>query len=294
MVNMKISYGDKIVSAIIVMIMAVLSALFVMPFLLVLGSSLLTPAEYAARGMSFIPKDPTLDTYRILLTGKEIWNAYGVSFFRTLAGTVMNIAVSAMLAYGIAKRDLPGRTFIITLLFITMIFNGGLIPNYVVVSNLKLTDTIWCMLLPNLVNVWNVFVLRNFFETIPEALKEAATIDGASHGCIFTRIVLPLSKPALATISIYYAVAHWNSWFDAAIYLNKRTDLWPLQLIVRKYVQSADVYSFQSALVGGVQRPSGMSIKCTVIVLTSLPMLLIYPFLQKYFVKGVVMGSVKG
>lgn len=291
---MKWSFGDKMVSIMIVVIMAVLSAAFLLPFLLVVGSSLLTPAEYAARGMVFVPRHPTLDTYRILLAGKEIWDAYGVSVFRTLVGTVMNIAVSAMLAYGISKKDLPGRNQIITLLFITMIFNGGLIPNYIIVSNLKLTDSIWCMLLPNLVNVWNVFVLRNFFVTIPEELKEAATIDGASQGRIFRMIVLPLSKPALATISIYYAVAHWNSWFDAAIYLNKRTDLWPLQLIVRKYVQSADVYSLQSALVGGMQRPPGMSVKCAVIVLTSLPMLLIYPFLQKYFVKGVIMGSVKG
>lgn len=282
------------VSILIVVIMAVLSAAFLLPFLLVVGSSLLTPGEYAARGMVFLPRHPSLDTYQILLSGREIWDAYGISIFRTLAGTVMNMTVSAMLAYGISKRDLPGRKFIITLLFITMIFNGGLIPNYIIVSNLKLTDTVWCMLLPNLVNVWNVFVLRNFFETIPEELKEAATIDGASQGRIFGMIVLPLSKPALATISIYYAVAHWNSWFDAAIYLNKRTELWPLQLIVRKYVQSTDVYSLQSALVGGMQRPSGMSIKCAVIVLTSLPMLLIYPFLQKYFVKGVIMGSVKG
>lgn len=294
MVNMKMSFGDKMVDIAIIIIVAILSALFVLPFLLVLGSSLLTPAEYAARGMSFIPRHPSLDTYRILLKGREIWDAYKVSFLRTLIGTCLNMVVSAMLAYGISKRDLPGRNFIITLLFITMIFNGGLVPNYIIVSNLKLTDTIWSMLLPNLVNVWNVFVLRNFFQTIPQDLEEAAMIDGASHGLIFRRIILPLSKPALATISIYYAVAHWNSWFDAAIYLNKRTDLWPLQLIVRKYVQSADVYSLQSALTGGMQRPPGMSVKCAVIVLTALPMLLVYPFLQKYFVKGVVMGSVKG
>ena len=291
---MKLSLGDRVVSIAIIIIMALLSAAFLLPFLLVVGSSLLTPGEYAARGMAFLPRHPTLDTYKILLVGREIWIAYGVSALRTLLGTVMNIVVSAMLAYGISKKDLPGRNIFITLLFITMIFNGGLIPNYIIVSNLKLTDTIWCMLLPNLVNVWNVFVLRNFFNTIHEELKEAATIDGASQGRIFRMIVLPLSKPALATISIYYAVAHWNSWFDAAIYLNKRTELWPLQLIVRKYVQSADVYSLQSALVGGAQRPPGMSVKCAGIVLVSLAMLLIYPCLQKYFVKRVIMGSVKG
>ena len=160
---MKLSLGDRVVSIAIIIIMALLSAAFLLPFLLVVGSSLLTPGEYAARGMAFLPRHPTLDTYKILLVGREIWIAYGVSALRTLLGTVMNIVVSAMLAYGISKKDLPGRNIFITLLFITMIFNGGLIPNYIIVSNLKLTDTIWCMLLPNLVNVWNVFVLRNFF-----------------------------------------------------------------------------------------------------------------------------------
>lgn len=291
----KSSKEEKIVSAVIVVIMLLLTLIFLLPFLLVLGSSFLSPAEYAQRGMVMIPRHPTFATYKLLLTSSmEIWNAYAVSFFRTGIGTILNLLVSAMLAYGISKEKLPGRKVIITLLFITMIFNGGLIPNYIVVSNLHLTDTLWCMLLPNLVNVWNVFVLRNFFRTIPESIMESATIDGASEGTIFSKIVLPLSKPALATIGIYYAVAHWNSWFDAAIYLNKRTNLYPLQLIVRKYIQSADTYSLQGGLVGGMMRPSSMTIKAAVIVLTALPMLVIYPFLQKYFVKGIVMGSVKG
>lgn len=292
---MKTSMQDRMISITIVVIMSILSAMFLLPFLLVLGSSLLTPAEYAARGMVFFPKQPTLDTYKVLLSSSnEIWNAYGISLIRVSVGTIMNLSVSAMLAYGISKVNLPGRKCIITLLFITMIFNGGLIPNYIVVSNLKLTDTIWCMLIPNLINVWNVFVLRNFFATIPEELIEAATIDGASQATIFSKLILPLSKPALATIGIYYAVAQWNSWFDAAIFINKRTDLYPIQLIVRKYIQSSDTYFLQSAIVGGLQRPSSMLIKCAVIILTSLPILLIYPFMQKYFVKGIVMGSVKG
>lgn len=292
---MKKSLGDKVVDIAIIIIMSLLSAAFLLPVLLVLGTSLESPMEYAERGMAIIPKNPSLDTYKLLLSSSnEILRAYGVSIFRTVVGMIMSLIVSALLAYALAQKKLPGKNFFVTLLFITMIFNGGLIPNYIIVSNLKLTDTVWSMLLPNLVNVWNVFVLRNFFATIPDSLTEAATIDGASQWTVFKKIALPLSKPALATIGIYYAVANWNSWFDAAIYLNKRTDLYPLQLIVRKYVQSANVYSLQSGIVGGFQRPSSMTIKCVVIVLTALPMLLIYPFLQKYFVKGVVMGSLKG
>lgn len=290
---MKESRRDKIYHYTVVFIMALFALCFILPFLLVLGTSLLSVEEYAERGMVIIPHHPTLDTYKLLLTGSnEIWRAMGISVFRVVVGTALSLSTSAMLAYGISK-ELPGKKVIVTLLLITMIFNGGLIPNYIVVSNLHLTDTIWCMLLPSMINVWNVFVLRNFFKSIPPSLEEAAIIDGANQWKIFSKIYLPLSKPSLITIGIYYAVAHWNNWFDAAIYINKRTDLWPLQLIVKKYVTSGDTYAFQSALVGGMSRPSSMMVKAAVIVITALPMLLIYPFLQRYFVKGVVMGSVK-
>lgn len=290
---MRESKQDRLLSAIIVIVMTCFALCFIIPFLLVLGTSLVSAEEYAARGMVIIPHEPTLATYKLLLTTtKEIWTAMAVSVFRTVFGTALSLITSAMLAYGLSK-PVPGRNVVVTMLFITLIFNGGLIPNYILASNLRLTDTIWCMILPNMINGWNVFVLRNFFNSLPSSLEEAAIIDGASQYQIFSKIYLPLSKPALVTIGIYYAVANWNSWFDAAIYINKKIDLWPLQLIVKKYVASADTYALQSALVGGVQRPPSMTIKACVIVITALPMLLVYPFLQKYFVKGIIMGSVK-
>lgn len=182
--------------------------------------------------------------------------------------------------------------FFLVLSFITMIFYGGLIPSYLVIKSLGLIDNVWCFILPNLMSVWNMLILRNFFYSIPESLEESALLDGATPMTIFFRIIVPLSMPAIATIGLFYAVDQWNSWFDAAIWIND-PNKYPLQMVLRKYVLMSSTYDLKFDLATGA-KPPDMGIKSAIVVISTVPMLCIYPFIQKYFVKGVMVGSVKG
>lgn len=285
--------SERVFQAVLYLLLIALTLTFIIPFLLVLGTSFVTKEEIARRGFVFFPEQWSFMAYDMMLfQNNEVWRAYGVTLFRVVVGSLASLLVTGTFAYAMSKRDLPGRTFFLVLAFITMIFYGGLIPSYLVVKSLGLVDSIWCFILPNLMSVWNMLILRNFFYSIPESLEESALLDGATPMTIFFKIIVPLSMPAIATIGLFYAVDQWNSWFDAAIWIND-TKKYPLQMVLRKYVLMSSTYDLKFDLATGA-KPPDMGIKSAIVVVSTVPMLCIYPFIQKYFVKGVMVGSVKG
>ncbi|RAV11523.1 carbohydrate ABC transporter permease [Paenibacillus contaminans] len=273
-----------------------LMLLFVLPFLVVLSTSLVSEAELLRRS-SFILVPQKLDfgAYHVLLSqGSILYNAYGITIARVVIGTALNLAFTSMMAYGLSRRQLPGRSAIMMFVFVTMVFNGGLVPNYLLMKYLHLTNTLWVLMLPGLISAWNMIVMRSFFSQLPENLEESATIDGASPIRILTRIVFPLSLPTFATIGLFYGVAHWNAWFDAVIYIND-VNKYPVQVLMRKIVLTMTSQDLNAELMGALTaKPTPQSLKGAMIIVTTLPIICVYPFLQKHFVKGVLTGSIKG
>ena len=285
--------GELAFQVVLYVLLILLTLTFIIPFLLVIGTSFVSKEEIARRGFVFFPQVWNFAAYdMMLLQNTEVWRAYGVTFFRVVVGTLSSLLVTGTFAYAVSKKDLPGRTVLLVLSFITMIFYGGLIPTYLVVKSLGLIDSLWCFILPNLMSVWNMLILRNFFYSIPDSLEESALLDGATPPTIFFRIIVPLSMPAVATIGLFYAVDQWNNWFDAAIWIND-VRKYPLQMVLRKYVLMSSTYDLKFDLATGA-KPPDMGIKSAIVVISTLPMLCIYPLIQKYFVKGVMIGSVKG
>lgn len=240
-----------------------------------------------------VPERIDFGAYDMLLNrGMIIYNAYKVTIFRVVAGTFLNLVFTATLAYGLARRTLPGRNALVLIVFLTMIFHGGLIPNYMLIDGIGLKDSIWVLIVPGLISAWNLFIMRNFFLTLPEELEESAVIDGASPAVILRKIIVPLSMPAIATIGLFYAVNHWNDWFGASIYLNSQDKL-PIQVIMRNILLSGVVHD-ETQLEFIKDPPPAATLKSAVIIISTLPILVVYPFIQKYFVKGMLVGSVKG
>lgn len=292
--KVKQSAGDRIFIIVIYIILLLTGAITLFPFLDVVFNSLMSSKELveSAKVVIAIPKHPTLENYAYVLSGNSIFRAYGVTIFRTLIGTLLNMIITVLTAYPLSKKFLPGRSMIMQIFFFTMIFSGGMIPTYLVVKSFKLTDTVWAMIIPGLLNVYNMIIMRTFFEGIPEELEEAARIDGCSEWKTLWKIILPVSKPALASISLFYAVWHWNSFFDVVLYITKR-ELWPLQTLLREVVLTMSMAELNANMADVATPPSSSVIAATVMVST-LPILIVYPFLQKYFVKGVMIGAVKG
>lgn len=292
--KVKQSAGDRIFIIVIYIILLLTGAITLFPFLDVVFNSLMSSKELveSAKVVIAIPKHPTLENYAYVLSGNSIFRAYGVTIFRTLIGTLLNMIITVLTAYPLSKKFLPGRSMIMQIFFFTMIFSGGMIPTYLVVKSFKLTDTVWAMIIPGLLNVYNMIIMRTFFEGIPEELEEAARIDGCSEWKTLWKIIFPVSKPALASISLFYAVWHWNSFFDVVLYITKR-ELWPLQTLLREVVLTMSMAELNANMADVATPPSSSVIAATVMVST-LPILIVYPFLQKYFVKGVMIGAVKG
>lgn len=292
----KMTTGEKVFQIFNYIFLVLLSLTFLIPFLVVFSTSFVSEAEAMRRGsFILIPQKFDLTAYKMLLSGGSIlFNAYKITIFRVVVGTFLNLTFTSMLAYGLSKRNLPGRNFFITLIFITMLFGGGLVPTYMLIKSLGLVDSVWVMIIPGLISAWNTIIMRNFFYTIPDSLEESATLDGASPLQILIKIIFPVSLPAFSTIGLFYAVGHWNSWFDAAIYINDRNKM-PVQVIMRNIVLTMTTQDLNTEFISdfGV-RPPAQTLKCAVIIVSTVPILCIYPFLQKHFVKGVLVGSIKG
>ena len=294
---MYLSRGEKTFEVFNYIFLTIVTLCFLVPFLTVMSTSLISVEEWARRGaFVLIPEKVDFSAYQVLLGSKSmVFNAYRVTLFRVIVGTFLNLVFTTLGAYVLARRNLPGRTLLTLIVFFPMVFSGGLIPTFIVVDAVGLLGSLWALIIPGLVNPWWLLIMRNFFMALPYELEEAAIIDGATPLDVLWRIYLPLSLPSLSTIGLFYAVWHWNSWFDAAIYLKDRID-YPIQLILRFVLYLGDAsYRGEIGLMFEPEvMPPAQTLKAAMIIVSTVPILLVYPFIQKYFVKGVLIGSIKG
>jgi putative aldouronate transport system permease protein len=280
---------DRLVSWLLYVLLALLGLLTVYPFWETVVISVSPFEDYLASTVHVVPRRLDFGTYQHIFGLPELWRSYGVTAFVTVVGTLISMFGTVLTAYTLSK-EFVGKTVVAFLIVFTMFFTGGLIPNYIVVRDLGLTNTLWSLILPTAISTYYVIVLRSFFATLPRELEDAARIDGCSELGTLLRIVLPLSKAALATIGLFYAVGYWNAFFNAVMYISDRS-LWPLQLFLR-----AMLFENEAALQGGSTDPYllGAPIKMAAVVVGLIPIACVYPFLQRYFVKGVALGAVKG
>ncbi|MBB3128498.1 putative aldouronate transport system permease protein [Paenibacillus rhizosphaerae] len=286
------SLGSKVFDAANHFVLLLVGIVTVLPFLYVISGSLVSSEELLVKKVVLIPTHISWDAYRYIFSSKIIYQSLLNTVFITVVGTFINLLLTTLMAYPLAKKKLRGRNKIMLMIVITMLFNGGMIPTYLVVKSLGMLDTYWSLWLPIAISAFNLVLLRNFFQQLPEELEESAKIDGCNDLRILYRIVVPLSLPAMATFALFYAVGHWNSYFSAVIYINN-SNIWPIQVWLRQIVMlSTGGFTDANALSEVVVPPE--SIKYAVIVVAAVPVLLLYPFLQKHFAKGVLLGSVKG
>ena len=271
----------------------VLSLAFVIPFLSIISTSLIGVEEWARRGAFILfPQHIEFGAYQVLFTGgSRLATGFFYSVARILVGTTLNLFFTATLAYVLSRRGLPGRVGMTLFVFVTMIISGGLIPTFFLIDRIGMTNTFWAMVIPFLVSPWNMLIMRNFFMALPESLEEAAIIDGATPLQTLVKIVLPLSTASIATIGLFYAVWHWNEWFYAFLYINDTAKL-PLQVVLRNILTAGMIEDTEAIPLD--QLPPAQSLKTAMIVVTVTPILCVYPFIQRYFVKGVMIGSIKG
>lgn len=262
------------------------------PFANIVARSLSGERQIRAGEVTLWPKGFNLTTYRLVLQDTTFWRGYGNTVFYTAVSTVVAMALTTCYAYVLSKRDLKGRGLLVGVAVFTMFFSGGLIPHYVLITSLDLKNSVWALALPNAISVFNLLVMKAFFESLPDELEEAAQIDGLSTYGILLRIVLPLSKAVVATMVLFYSVSFWNSWFGAFLYMD-RPELMPVTVYLRNLIAGATDGSGTGAATEQLTQVSA-NIQAVTIVLTALPILCVYPFVQRYFVSGVMLGAVKG
>lgn len=290
------SVGSRIFDAFNYLIIGIISITTILPFIYVLGASFATEYELQTRPMFLIPHDVTFNAYRYIFSSSKLIRSFGNSVFITVCGTAINLFFTVTMAYAISKKHLRGRNVIMNLVIFSMFFSGGMIPSYLVTATwLGLKETYWAILLPGAISAYNMMIVKNFFQGIPQELEESAHLDGCTDISTLIRIVLPLSLPVLATFGLFYAVGHWNSYFSAMIYLTKNDKMWPLQLILRQIIVAAEAAASDTSMTElDIQNLPEQSVKMAVIVVSTFPIMCVYPFLQKYFVKGVMVGALKG
>ncbi len=287
--------GDRVFQIIATTIVVLLVIIVLFPLLNVVAASFSSGKAVNAGRVLFWPVEFTLDNYRTVLKYGSVWLGYRNTIFYTVTGTIISVILSLFCAYPLAQKRFSGRKFFSKLLLFTMVFSGGMIPTYMVVRDLKILNSIWAVLLPAAVSYYNVVIMRNFIETtIPVELEESTRVDGCTPFRYFISFVLPLSKPIIAVIAMYYAVAQWNDYFNAFLYLNEK-NLYPLQLFLREILVSSkfSAADLDPETVAAIQGLAD-TLKYVIIVVSTLPLMCIYPFVQKHFVKGVMIGSVKG
>ena len=290
---------DRIINAVACFVCGFVLLLTLYPLVYVLSASFSDPVSVTRGELLLLPIKPTLEGYATILDYSPIWVGYRNTIFYTIVGTGVNLLCTIPCAYALSRKDLYGRNVLMFLFTFTMFFSGGLIPTYLMMKKLGMINTIWAMLVPGAVSAYNLIIARTFYaNSIPKELGEAAMIDGCSNTKMFLRIMLPMSMPMVAVIMLYYAVGHWNSYFNALIYLS-RAELYPLQLYLRNILlqdMMLDMLSGDSEAMEAMIRRLQLkeSMQYGIVVVSSLPILIIYPFLQKYFAKGVMMGAIKG
>jgi len=274
-------------------VLTICCAFVIVPFVGVISTSLATQQQVTdSGGFVLIPNQVTVAAYRAIFAGGVVTRAIGVSLFITVAGTAISLTCTAMLAYALSRPHSFGHKPLLMTVLFALLFTPGIIPSYLVVKDFGLLNSYWSLIVPTAVNAFNVIVLRAFFMNLPQALIDSARIDGASEATILRRVVLPLSKAAMAVIGLFYAVSYWNAFFNALLYIND-TSKWPLQLVIQTYVvNNAEIGTGQ--LAPGSVLPPQQSLQMAILVVSIVPILLVYPFLQRHFAKGVLTGAVKG
>lgn len=288
-------YNDRLADMMIYLVLTILTALSIFPILHVLSVSLSDPNEVARSGLMLWPKEFTLESYRFIFKGPALMRSFGVTIFITVVGTAINLVLTTSAAYVLSREDLPGVGALTIFVVITMVFSAGIIPGYMLVRSLGLINSVWAMIIPGAVSALNLILMRNFIQQLPQSILESARLDGASEFRILLQIVVPLSLPALATIGLFYAVAHWNEFFRGIFYIID-SEKWPLQVLLRSIVIEADLNELgmtNQDLYGRLQ-VNQLTIRAATVMATVLPIAMVYPFLQRYFVKGVVLGAEKG
>lgn len=294
-VKVKLGVSDKIILTVGYLLLGIFCLAIFIPLVYVVIASFMDPNVLNNQGISFNFADRTLDAYRRVLGNEMIWRGFANSLFYSLAFTVISVFLTLLAAYPMSKKELVGRKFFNTIFIITMFFNGGLIPTFILINQLHMVNTIWAILIPNAFNVWNMILARTYFQSTPKELREASSLDGAGEVQHFFQILMPVCKPIIAVLALWQFVGMWNSYFDAMIYLND-ANLQPLQLVLRSIlVQNTP----QPGMIADIQSTAEMSkvaelLKYATIVVSSLPLLIMYPFFQKYFDQGIMVGSVKG
>ncbi len=286
-------FAERMFDAMVWFTLGTICIIIIIPLVYVVSISV-TPFEvWAENGMQLFinPSDVTFDAYERLMSSPRLPRAFLVTFYITAMGTFINLVMTTVMAYPLSKQRFLIRNPITLLVLFTMMFGGGLIPTYLIVRDLGMINTFWALMIPNAISQFNLLVMIAFFRTLPQELEDAARIDGGGDLLVFFRIALPLSKPALATIGLFYAVGHWNAFFNALIYIQD-ADKQPLQIVLRQILQSVRGTEFIEATAASAA--SSGSVQMAAVILASIPILLVYPFLQRYFTKGVLLGSVKG
>ena len=286
------SVGDIIANVVIYILLTLIAVIMVIPFIYVIAASFATEAEIQTRPIFFIPDSPTLDAYARIFDmndmGTRVFHSLLISVCVTAIGTFINLFFTTTMAYGLSRSNLIGKKPLLNMVLFTMVFGGGMIPLFLVVKGLGMYDTYAALILPGAISAYNMIIVRNFFMELPRELEEAASNDGCSDIGIFIKIALPLSLPCLATFGLFYAVGHWNNYFGALLYLEDSTKF-PFQLVLRNIVmQTPETQTDPNALI-----PED-TLKMAVIVIGTVPILIVYPFLQKHFAAGVMVGAVKG
>lgn len=291
---MKLTSGEKVFQGFNYVFLALLGLATIYPLWEVVRISLSTPAEASRMAFALWPKEISWDAYNHVLNNSFIWTGYKNTIYRMVLGTVIQMVLTVLVAYPLSRKKLPHRSAFTLFVVFTMFFSGGLIPEYLLIQHyLHLGNTIWALVLPPAINTFSMLIVRNYFMAIPHEIEESAKIDGASDLRILSYIMIPLSIPILVTIGLWSLVAHWNAWFDALIFIRNGTD-YPLQMVLRKIIIEATPMFDGTAGSDVSVNIAAETIKAASIIVGTLPIVMIYPFIQKYFIKGVMIGSLKG
>lgn len=281
------------VDVLVVTLLTLWMLLIIIPFVNAIAISFATQKEYVDNPLVLFPSEPTLKNYELLFNDYRIWTGFRTSFLIVLIGVPANMLLTTVLAYGTSRGDYPGKKIIIGGILFTMLFNGGIIPLYLQMKEFHLTNTLWSVVLAGAVNVFYFVIMRNYFQSLPESLIESARLDGAGEWRVLGHIILPLSKPIIATLTLFYLVDRWNEWYNALIFI-RDTEMQPLQLVLRSIVmKSSIVNNVTSAAAMEQMQNFDMGVKMAAVIVTILPVMCVYPFLQKHFAQGVMVGAVK-
>lgn len=289
------SNSEIVFNGVIIFLSAIVMLLVAYPIYFVIIASFSQPEMVLQGKITFFPKGFNLESYKMVLAERKVWIGYRNTLLYTVLGTTINLFLTTIAAFALSRKDTPLRTFFTFAMSFTMLFGGGMIPTYMVIKGIGMTDTIWAMVIPNAIATYNLLVMKNYFQTsIPGELQEAAEIDGCTHTQILTRVVLPLSAPILSVITLFYAVGHWNAFFNAIIYLRNQ-ELFPLQLVLRDILLQNSLEAVGGDFTGMYERVMrGETMKYSLIIIASLPVIVLYLVLQKHLVKGMMVGAIKG